>query len=610
MKNNLSAFQAGIAEISAEFNIPEDQLTHAAETLCLKNPTLLVDLSKVEFFHQLFVAYKLPTSKLGLAKPSSINDLAYMIDCSRNAIPTVATIKKFTRQLAVLGYNTLMLYMEDTFEVDHEPYFGYLRGRFSKVELKEIVRYADIFGIEVVPCIQTLAHYNQLIRWYEHLNVFDIGDVLLVGSPRVRELLDHVFQTLRECFPTHRLNVGMDEAYFIGRGKYLDEHGQVDRFNIMKQQLDLVYELSQKYGFKPMMWSDMFFKLAYDNYYETKSELPEKITDLVKNRFDVVYWDYYHCDPNHYDQMLKIHKLLNTNVFFAAGVWKWSGFTPDNRFGIRTMTAGIEACKKNQIHSVIMTGWGDNGAETSLFAILPGVVYASLARLNEIDVASEADLFLKVLSGGLSMEEFMKVDSANRAMMKDELDLTNTTNKSMTFNDPLLGVMDSLATFMKPELFVEYASVLDHSKYSTSKYAYVFETQKRLLSFLAVKTDLGLKLRKAYQSKNSTELKTLADQIPEIISKLDQFYDAFVYQWHAENKPHGFDVQDLRIGGLRQRLLSTKRKLDEYLIGRLEKVDELEEEILDYMCNGKDYTFDTRNCEHRLHRLSSVNVND
>ncbi len=610
MKQNLSIFKEGIAEISKEFSISEEQLTRAAETMCLKKPKLLSDGKNVEFFHQLFVSYNLPTSQLPTARYSCVEDLAYMIDCSRNAVPKVLTIKKFIRQLAVLGYNTLMLYLEDTFEVDQEPYFGYLRGRFSKEELKEIARYADVFGMEVVPCVQTLAHYNQLIRWYENLNVFDIADVLLVGSPRVRELLDHVFKTLRDCFTTNRLNVGMDEAYFIGRGKYLDQHGQVDRFNIMKEQLDLVNELCQKYGFKPMMWSDMFFRLAYDKYYETKAELPTKIIDLVKGRFDVVYWDYYHVDTNHYDQMLKIHKLLNTNVYFAAGVWKWSGFTPDNRFGIRTMTAGIEACKKNDIPLVIMTGWGDNGAETSLFSILPGVVYASLARLDGIDIAFEADLLLKALSNGLSMEEFMKVDSANRALIQDFPDLTNATNKSMTFNDPLLGVMDSMATFLKPEMFDQFAAVLNAKKYQQSKYAYVFETQRRLLSFLALKTDLGLKLRQAYQSKNSADLKKIADTIPEILTRLDQFYEAFRFQWHLENKPHGFDVQDLRIGGLRQRLLSTKRKLDEYLDGRLEKVDELEEAILDYSGNGKEYTFDPRSFEHRLQRVSSVNVND
>src|SRR5690554_4580463 len=69
------------------------------------------------------------------------NDLCYMVDCSRNAVPKVDTIKKLIRMLAVMGYDSLQLYTEDTFEVINEPYFGYLRGKYTKEELKDIDNY-------------------------------------------------------------------------------------------------------------------------------------------------------------------------------------------------------------------------------------------------------------------------------------------------------------------------------------------------------------------------------------------------------------------------------------------------------------------------------------
>ena len=59
-----------------------------------------------------------------------------MIDCSRNAVMNVPTVKRFCDIIAKMGYNTLMLYTEDTYEVDNQPYFGYLRGRYSKEEIK------------------------------------------------------------------------------------------------------------------------------------------------------------------------------------------------------------------------------------------------------------------------------------------------------------------------------------------------------------------------------------------------------------------------------------------------------------------------------------------
>lgn len=87
--------------------------------------------------------------------------LGVMLDCSRNAVWNVSAVKRYMDALKKMGYNMLMLYTEDTYEVDNNPKFWYLRGRYSKDEMKELVSYGDKVGIEMIPCIQTLAHLNQ-----------------------------------------------------------------------------------------------------------------------------------------------------------------------------------------------------------------------------------------------------------------------------------------------------------------------------------------------------------------------------------------------------------------------------------------------------------------
>ena len=81
-----------------------------------------------------------------------------MLDCSRNAVPNLHTLKKWVDLTASLGYNTLLLYTEDTYEVPDEPYFGYMRGRYTQAELRELDAYAKERGMTIMPCIQTLAH--------------------------------------------------------------------------------------------------------------------------------------------------------------------------------------------------------------------------------------------------------------------------------------------------------------------------------------------------------------------------------------------------------------------------------------------------------------------
>ncbi|MDD7393469.1 MAG: beta-N-acetylhexosaminidase, partial [Eubacteriales bacterium] len=60
-------------------------------------------------------------------------------------------------------------------------------------------------------------------------------------------------------------------------------------------------------------------------------------------------------------------------------------------------------------------------------------------------------------------------------------------------------------------------------------------------------------------------------------------------QWYAENKGQGFDVQDIRIGGLKQRLAHCEKMLRDFADGKIEKIDELEEPLLDLHGNGADF---------------------
>ena len=110
--------------------------------------------------------------------------LCYMADVSRNAVLNMNGAKEMIRILAAMGYDSLMLYSEDTYEVPEYPYFGRMRGRYSAEELREIDDYADMFGIEVIPCMQTLAHLATALRWPGLNSIVDCNDIMLVGDER------------------------------------------------------------------------------------------------------------------------------------------------------------------------------------------------------------------------------------------------------------------------------------------------------------------------------------------------------------------------------------------------------------------------------------------
>ena len=105
-----------------------------------------------------------------------------MLDCSRNSVLTAERIRWYIRLEASLGMNTLMLYTEDTYEVPEYPYFGAYRGRYSASELRGLSEYADRFGIEMIPCIQALAHLKNALRWETMRGMQDTDDILMAGG--------------------------------------------------------------------------------------------------------------------------------------------------------------------------------------------------------------------------------------------------------------------------------------------------------------------------------------------------------------------------------------------------------------------------------------------
>ena len=74
----------------------------------------------------------------------------------------------------------------------------------------------------------------------------------------------------------------MDEAHMVGLGKYLDKHGYTDRATIIVKHLQKVCTIAEKYGFsKPMMWNDMFVRLASEDVFDENMVIPENVLALI-----------------------------------------------------------------------------------------------------------------------------------------------------------------------------------------------------------------------------------------------------------------------------------------------------------------------------------------
>lgn len=530
---------------------------------------------------------------------SSFKDLSIMVDVARNYPLKVETFKKLIRYMALLGYSTLKIYLEDLLEVNNEPYFGYLRGRYSKEEIKEIVNYADLFKIEVMPYIQTLAHLNQIKRWCVYRDHFDIDDILLVDDERTYTLIDNMLETISESFTSKRINIGMDEAYLLGRGKYLDNNGYEKRVNIFKKHLSKVLTLTSKYNLDVEMWGDMFFNnssYAYDNL---------SVEDLNKvNNLKLVYWDYEYKDVKEFQSLIKLHKKVSDKVSTAGGSWKWLGLAPNNKYAIAANINFMKASLKENIEEYTLTCWGDNGSSASIFSILPTLF--AVANFSFYQGNKKIDYLFKDIFK-ISFKDFLYVDKVNNVTINDPLNAKNNISRIYLYNDLLLGTYNSLIDKDQISTYKVIKKKLNKLSKNNS-FNYIFKTLFEFCRVLILKVDIMDELRVAYQDNNKEKLNEILIKLNKLKNTFDKFYIALYEQYHLEAKGNGFDVIDIRLGGVLQRIKTTIRKINDYLKYGT-KIDELEEIMLDFYGNVYSYFHPNDIVDNSYIKISSINVN-
>lgn len=134
-----------------------------------------------------------------------------------------------------------------------------------------------------------------------------------------------------------------------------------------------------------------------------------------------------------------------------------------------------------------------------------------------------------------------------------------------------------------------------------SDYSYLFDTMYALSRFLELKSYIVEELYYAYKAGDKKALKKASGKVKKMIPRLDEFMKAYEKQWRKESKEFGFEVQQIRMHGLKGRLQDISKRLDAYLKGKAEKIEELEETKYFEPLTKGDY-------KGKLYHLYVVNV--
>jgi len=510
--------------------------------------------------------------------------LGTMVDCSRTAVMTVESLKHWIDITSDMGYNTLQIYMEDIYEIEGHPYFGYKRGRYTKKEIKELDAYALSKGMELIPCIQTLAHTGFISRWPEYASHMDALDVLLIGDEKTYRLIDKMFATVSECFSGRLINMGMDEAFVMGNGKYRELHGSCDRYQLFMDHVKRVAEIGRKYGFRMLIWSDMFFHMV-GTYYNYNIKLREEIIKQIPEDVELIYWDYSLNKKKHFHTMFEIHDKIKPGTWFAAGAGIESGLSPALDVSMKSTKASFEICRQRGVENVFVCLWG--GGAISKYTTLPSLFYAAENAKGNMDMNRIKAKFKEKFHVPFDAFKLMELPHTASEPMRNKTGLGNADFYLM-FNDCFAGLLDSTLAGGEGEQYAACAEKL--KRYiNHPEWGWLFKEKYALCETLKIKAEIGVKTRRVYAEKDREQLRLLIEEYKVLEKNLDTFYYALKERWFLEYKPQGFENQDIRWGAAMRRVRSCRERLENYYDGKISAIEELEETQLDYFGGGETF---------------------
>ena len=533
-----------------------------------------------EFFRAFSLALQIAKTNRTLHVESLFERMGTMQDCS-DGVMSVEGIKEVIRLSAVLGYSYLGLYCETTYPVSGEPYFGYQSGRYTREELQEIVAYGALFQIEIVPYIQTLGHMGQLLKWGAYAPLRDIDNVILAGVEDTYRLLDKMLASLHEIFPATHINLGMDEAYFLGLGRYrwFVKEGESDRVSLFLQHARRTYELALHHGFiDPEIWCDTLFEMAFKGYIYPPKEIYHPFSSEVKSLCPPLtfrMWNYDVFSSEEFHRCYQIIHDFTPQISFAGVVSGYSSFAPLNRRSMQMLPAIVNGCSSCGIKDLLITRW------ESLFspmAAIPTYLRAaeSSARTSGYSEEERCQFLF-----GYSLSELLMLDLPNLPGEKETFPVKEVNPAYyLLADDLLLGTMTPHTPENSGSYYASLAKRLSELATRQKACSRLFIWESVLCETLSLKAPLGLAIQNSYRKNDIAGIRECINRIPVLVKQIQKLHQAYREYWNSYNKREGFELFDLRFGGMEKRCEVVQGILEDFAEGRTTTIPELEGERL------------------------------
>ena len=280
----------------------------------------------------------------------------YMIDISRGKKPRVATIKMMIDYLAALKYNEFQLYMEgDCFKYAAYPKETADFDCLTPEDIVELDAYCKVRFIDLVPNQNSFGHMYTWLRKpdFHHLGLFEKEDevpsTLNPLLPESFEFVCNLYKSLLPHFSSEYVNIGLDEAYGLGRYQieaYCREKGKDVVFMDWLNKLN--DHIKETYGKKIMFWADMIY-----NYPQIYDRVPKDAIALE--------WGYELIQSQRMTAHCIAYRDAGVRYYVCPSVNTHGSLTSRmdvTTFNLRTCA---ELAVEYGAEGYLVTDWGDGG---------------------------------------------------------------------------------------------------------------------------------------------------------------------------------------------------------------------------------------------------------
>jgi len=277
----------------------------------------------------------------------SLRYRGYSDDITRGPSPKWLTLEEEIRTTALLKMNFFSYYLEYQYAFSKHPLIGPKDGSLTPNELKALVQYAKLRGVEIIGNQQSFGHFGVILGLDAYKNLRETPDILNPTIEGTYQLLDDLYSEQAPLLESKLFNVCCDETDGLGTGPSKPLAEKIGVGGVYTNHIRRIHNvLRDKYGKRMMMWGDIILRH------------PEHLPKIPKDTI-MLSWGY---DPRpSWDNAITPFSKSGYEFFVCPGVSCWSRILPDFEVAVTNIKNYVRDGLKHGALGMWNTTWDDDG---------------------------------------------------------------------------------------------------------------------------------------------------------------------------------------------------------------------------------------------------------